>query len=333
MEYVPGETLSTLIGQEPPLATSAMLRLIEDACAGLAFAHNAGIVHLDVKPENLVRAANGRLKVLDFGIARLVETDETRTMHVMGTLRYMSPEQLTGGPLDRRSDVFGLGCVLYEVIARRPAFGGTMTDIMSRVTGTGVVPLPELVPGVHPTLVRIVTRAMAPDPDTATTISKRCDASWSPFGVNWKPRERPKPQGRARDLRSLRRRTTTRVRSHVPWVISGALVAAFGTGLWLLPDRIESIFGKTCAVCRSADLDRRNGPAPTPAPAAQPEAPKSSETISNQSKATPNPSRARSPAATRPVDSSASSRCRAPGRTACAGSTAAHDSIPTTASG
>jgi serine/threonine-protein kinase len=163
MEYVPGQTLAALIHQETHLPLTEMLGLIEDACAGLAFAHNAGIVHLDVKPQNLIRGETGRLKILDFGIARVVERDETYTVHVSGTPRYMSPEQLTGGPIDRRADVYGLGCVLYEAIAGKPAFPGTFTSLLSRVAGSDVVPLTDVAPGVHPELVRIVDRAMASD--------------------------------------------------------------------------------------------------------------------------------------------------------------------------
>jgi predicted Ser/Thr protein kinase len=237
MEYVPGETLATLIYQEPALDQTEMLRLIEDACVGLAFAHQAGVVHLDVKPENLIRRADGRLKVLDFGIARVIEGDETQTRHVLGTLRYMSPEQLTGRSIDRRSDVFGLGCVLYEVIARKPAFGGTVNDILSRVGAAEVVRLPELVPGVHPELVRMTGRAMALDPadryDDLETLRHELAAF-------------------RRQVEAAANRHTTAVASSVvtapdkrlgpeakvgslTWVVSGVLIAALGTGIWLWP--------------------------------------------------------------------------------------------------
>jgi serine/threonine protein kinase len=164
MEYVPGQTLAALIRRPARLDLTETLRLLEDACAGLAFAHRAGIVHLDVKPENLMRRDDGRLKILDFGIARVVEADQTHTRHLLGTLRYMSPEQLRGGPVDRRADVFALGCVLYEVIARTPAFTGEITEILPRAQGHEPTPLTQLVPGVHPELVRMTRRAMAHDP-------------------------------------------------------------------------------------------------------------------------------------------------------------------------
>ena len=130
MEYVPGKTLGTLIRQRPSPPRGELLRLIQDACTGLAFAHLSGVVHLDVKPDNLIRRDDGRLKILDFGLARVVAIDETHTRHSAGTLRYMSPEQLNGGLVDHRSDVFGLGCVLYEVLTGQPAFGSTWPDVL-----------------------------------------------------------------------------------------------------------------------------------------------------------------------------------------------------------
>ncbi|MGE0360827.1 MAG: serine/threonine-protein kinase [Vicinamibacterales bacterium] len=164
MEYVPGQTLGALIRAASPPSRRELLGLLDDACAGLAFAHRAGVVHLDVKPENLMRHDDGRLKILDFGIARVVAADETHTRHVLGTLRYMSPEQLNGGEVDHRSDVFGIGCVLYEVVAGQPAFGATWPEVLARVAGGTVPRLADVVPDVHPGLDRIAQKAMATDP-------------------------------------------------------------------------------------------------------------------------------------------------------------------------
>jgi len=164
MEYVPGETLAALIRKPEPPSRRELLGLVDDACAGLAFAHRAGVVHLDVKPENLIRHDDGRTRILDFGIARVVTADETHTRHVLGTLRYMSPEQLNGGDVDHRSDVFGIGCVLYEVVAGQPAFGATWPEVLARVAGDTVPRLADIVPDVHPELDRIAQKAMAKNP-------------------------------------------------------------------------------------------------------------------------------------------------------------------------
>jgi serine/threonine protein kinase len=164
MEYVPGETLAALIRRPAPPPRAELLALLDDACEGLAYAHRAGVAHLDVKPENLIRHDDGPLKILDFGIARVIAADETHTRHVLGTLRYMSPEQLNGGEVDHRSDIFGIGCVLFEMVTGQPAFGATWPEVMARVT-SGEVPRPsEFVPGLPAELDRIAVKAMAFDP-------------------------------------------------------------------------------------------------------------------------------------------------------------------------
>src|SRR6185436_4470885 len=96
MEYVPGETLRSVIKRRAELPLPRRLELIEGACAGLAHAHRAGVVHLDVKPDNLMLDDSGIVKVLDFGIARVVRSETLVTNHNVGTLRYMSPEQVSG---------------------------------------------------------------------------------------------------------------------------------------------------------------------------------------------------------------------------------------------
>ena len=164
MEYVPGETLRTLIESRAALPLGRKLEFIEGACAGLAHAHRAGVIHLDIKPDNLMLDENGVVKVLDFGIARVLKGDATATRRLAGTLRYMSPEQVTGRPMDRRSDVFSLGCSLFELVAYAPAFDGSAHEIVTRLS-TGPVPsLLEVVPGIDPRLAAVAQRAMALDP-------------------------------------------------------------------------------------------------------------------------------------------------------------------------
>jgi serine/threonine protein kinase len=135
MELVDGQTLERLIPDGGLPVTQALDYAIAIAAA-LNAAHGAGIVHRDIKPANVMVADSGQIKVLDFGIAKLLdriaeEGDQTTTGTVatqagvtIGTLRYMSPEQAQGQPVDARSDVFSLGAVLYEMLAGRPAFAG-----------------------------------------------------------------------------------------------------------------------------------------------------------------------------------------------------------------
>src|SRR5262245_6998208 len=96
MEYVAGESLDAIIQSKPALPLARKLQWIEEVCAGLAHAHEAGIVHRDIKPANLMVAAEGPIKVLDFGIAKLTSSDMTQPGAMLGTLNYMSPEQVTG---------------------------------------------------------------------------------------------------------------------------------------------------------------------------------------------------------------------------------------------
>lgn len=118
MEYIEGETLEQLIKARGPMNFEELLRLSKEVSSGLAFAHKRGIVHRDIKPSNvIVEASSGIAKILDFGIAKFVDEEEmklTSTGMVLGSTHYLSPEHITGRNLDRRSDIFCLGTLLYE---------------------------------------------------------------------------------------------------------------------------------------------------------------------------------------------------------------------------
>ena len=118
---VRGETFADLVCLRPPLSVSRKLQLTEEVCAGLAHAHEAGVVHRDIKPANLIVGPEGTVKILDFGIAKLQASEITMVGAIMGTLNYMSPEQVRGTPVDARADIFALGAVLYSCcrISRR----------------------------------------------------------------------------------------------------------------------------------------------------------------------------------------------------------------------
>ena len=164
MEYVRGESLAGLLRKRTLVTLAERLSLVEQACTALAYAHRAGTVHLDIKPDNLMIDEEGHLKILDFGIARVSGDESTRTSG-SGTLRYMSPEQLTGGSLDHRSDVFALGCVLYEIVSAVPAFDGSVKDVVARVLAGDPVPLESLLPGVDRELSSLVARMLTREPD------------------------------------------------------------------------------------------------------------------------------------------------------------------------
>lgn len=169
MEYVRGETLAEKIKRRAPMPVSEKLRLMVELCAGLTHAHQAGIIHRDVKPANLLVDQDEHLKILDFGIARVGGSNLT-TVGTLGTLMnmqigtpgYMSPEQIEGSEIDQRADVFAAGAVCYELLSNREAFsGGNSAEIERQVIAGQPVPLASLVPGLDPELDAIITRALA----------------------------------------------------------------------------------------------------------------------------------------------------------------------------
>ena len=167
MEYVPGETLGSLIQRQARLPLSRQIKLLEELCDGLAYAHRNGLVHRDIKPANLMIDAEGMLKILDFGIVRVAESGMTQKDALVGTVPYMSPEQAGNGrPVDHRSDIFAVGDVSYELFTGRQAFPGSITDgVFDRIKVKEPPPLAEVRPNLPQELVRVVARAMEKDPD------------------------------------------------------------------------------------------------------------------------------------------------------------------------
>jgi serine/threonine-protein kinase len=166
MQFIEGITLADQIRHEPPLPLVRKIELVEELATGLDYAHGKGIIHRDVKPANLMIDQDGVLKILDFGIARVGESGLTLVGSMMGTPNYMSPEQVEGGSIDRRSDIFSVGSVAYELFSNRQAFPGeTIHRVMLAVAAAAPIPLGTACPGIDPDLARIVERAMERDPD------------------------------------------------------------------------------------------------------------------------------------------------------------------------
>jgi serine/threonine-protein kinase len=164
-EYVEGSDLAERIREGAPLTLAEALRITGEAAAGLSFAHHRGIVHRDVKPANILLTADGRVKISDFGIAKVLgqATELTMTGTVVGSPHYLSPEQVRGEPLDGRSDLFSLGVVLYELLgARRPFDGETITTLLYQILHQEPPPMP-LAPGVSARLVEVLSRLLAKD--------------------------------------------------------------------------------------------------------------------------------------------------------------------------
>ena len=167
MEYIEGNTLSGVIRAREDLTLERKMVLMEQLCDGLAYAHRAGIVHRDIKPANLMLDGRGTLKILDFGIARIghaAATGMTQAGTLMGTLNYMSPEQMTGRPVDHRTDIFAVGAVVYEFLAYQRAFPGDIQDgVLHRIIHEPPPPLEKFVPGIDKAVTQIVSKALEKD--------------------------------------------------------------------------------------------------------------------------------------------------------------------------
>ena len=183
MEYVDGDTLTAKMQRDRcPLAI--LLKYLSQTAEGLAKAHAAGIVHRDLKPDNVMITHDGYAKILDFGLAKLIENqrssitsedDATAMMPVhpmssagmvMGTVGYMSPEQAQGKAVDQRSDIFSFGCILYEAATgRRPFEGDSAIDTLHKIIYSAAPPLTDFNPDAPTDLQRIIRRCLAKDPD------------------------------------------------------------------------------------------------------------------------------------------------------------------------
>jgi len=165
MEYVEGTELRALL-QRGRLDAAAAVDIAAQVAEGLAYAHARGIVHRDVKPANIMVSREGAAKIMDFGIARMRASDvKTQTGMLLGSPKYMAPEQLRGGPLDPRCDIFSLGVVLYEALTGTPPFAGAdLSQIMYQIVHAEPPPPGALNSRVPPLLDLIVAKALAKDP-------------------------------------------------------------------------------------------------------------------------------------------------------------------------
>jgi Protein kinase domain/PEGA domain len=166
MELLPGVDLEALLRSGEGLLLAEKLDIVIQLCRGLAFAHDHGIVHRDIKPSNIRLLDDGTAKIMDFGIAKLGGTTLTKTGMMVGTIFYMSPEQVRGRGLDGRSDVFSAGVILYELLAgQRPFRGEGPTDILYKIAHEPPEPLDTAALQLDPRLADVVTRSLEKDPE------------------------------------------------------------------------------------------------------------------------------------------------------------------------
>ncbi|MDE3244800.1 MAG: serine/threonine protein kinase [Acidobacteriota bacterium] len=170
MELVPGHDLQELLADQS-LTQTEVLEVLGQVCDGLDYAHRQGVVHRDIKPSNIRVQRDGkklRAKVMDFGVARVANSDMTATGMVMGTVSYMAPEYIRSGKPDPRSDLFAVGVILYEALSgRKPFNGDTTPTILYKIVNEAPEPIDlSILQGISPLVRSVLDKGLSKDPDT-----------------------------------------------------------------------------------------------------------------------------------------------------------------------
>jgi serine/threonine protein kinase len=227
MEYVEGVTLADELARRGRFSSDEAAGLAVQVCAGLAHAHDTGLVHRDVKPQNLLLRADGVLKIADFGIARAVEgTQLTEAGTVLGTAVYLSPEQAAGEQVSQAADIYSLGAVTYELIAGQPPFAfENLAELVLKQRAGRVASLRELVPELPVRLDEIVLRCLSPEPSarppSAAALAQEL-AAFTPEAATVPFPAAASPVTRARSRRRV-----------WPFAIAAATIAIVAGGLAL----------------------------------------------------------------------------------------------------
>src|SRR5246127_2116679 len=167
MELVEGKSLQNLLDAGQMFPLPRVLRIMEQTCGALQFAHDRNIVHRDIKPANLMLTPDDTVKVTDFGTAKILQFGTVnQTAHVMGTPSYMSPEQVKGKVVDGRSDIFSLGVLLYEMVTgEKPFPGQNITTVIYKIVNEEPVAPRQIDPSIHPGISAVVMKALAKEPE------------------------------------------------------------------------------------------------------------------------------------------------------------------------
>jgi serine/threonine protein kinase len=174
MELLAGADLETLLRSGEPLLLQEQLDIMIQVCRGLHYAHERKVIHRDIKPSNIRVLEDGTGKIMDFGIAKLAGSGVTKSGMLVGTVHYMSPEQVLGRPLDGRSDIFSVGVILYELLGgKRPFVGESPTEVLYKIVHDATPVLPDGLGGQTAALQDIVARTLAKDPEQRPAAAGR----------------------------------------------------------------------------------------------------------------------------------------------------------------
>lgn len=244
MEQLPGQDLRQMLidGWRPDAMRSAkIVRRVADA---LTYAHGKGVIHCDIKPANIFMVDRRKPKVLDFGIARVAHQPGAPMLEglITGTPHYLAPEQIRGGPVDERCDVYSLGVVMYELLTGRKAFGGTsLTSITQAVLDGNPVPPHALVPGLPAELSQIALRAMARDPAHRYPSAREMSQAVRRWQAMADLQARaPKAAAEAAEEEARQqaaRQRASRRRLRVALAAAAAVAVLAATAAWLWPGR------------------------------------------------------------------------------------------------
>ena len=171
MELVEGKSLQNLLDTGRMFPLPRVLRIMEQACSALQFAHDRNIVHRDIKPANLMLTPDDTVKVTDFGTAKILQFGTVQqTAHVVGTPSYMSPEQIKGKVVDGRSDIFSLGVVLYEMVTgEKPFPGQNITTVIYKIVNEEPTAPRDIDSSIHPGLNDVIMKALAKEPAASSS--------------------------------------------------------------------------------------------------------------------------------------------------------------------
>ena len=174
MEFIEGKDLRTLIREKQKFSPEEAVDVIQQVCLALDAAHSVGVIHRDLKPQNIMEDSTGRILVMDFGLARTLEGDGmTQSGAMVGTMEYMSPEQALTQDLDQRSDIFALGLILYEMLTGKMPFAASsaVASLIKR-TQERAIPVADVDAQIPGALSGIVSKCLERDLNRGTRVSR-----------------------------------------------------------------------------------------------------------------------------------------------------------------